>query len=109
MPETKPELTQLAARKQLLLLESDLNRALLVEVLDEWKKEYLCSKQQLMRISSIASTVTQLITTVSTVRRLFSRGSNNGKKSWLSLLFDGVTTGTSVWNFLRSRRHEHED
>ena len=110
MPGEKPKLTPLAARKQLLLLESDLNRAQFIEALHDWKDAFHRSKEHLTRFGTIASTAARLTTTFSTARRLFSRNSNpGGKKSWFSMVFDGVSTGASLWYLLRSRqRNKHE-
>jgi hypothetical protein len=109
MPETKPKLTPLAVRKQLLLLESDLNRARLVETLDELRQEFHHSKERLAQLGSMASTAAKVVATVSSARRILSRRGLNGKKSWLSFLFDGMTTGTSLWYLFRSNRRKDED
>jgi hypothetical protein len=102
MPEKKPKLTALEARKQILLLESKLNREQLVESIAEWKEEFHHSKQQLARIGSWASLATKAFATFTTAKRLFSRSKAGGKKSWFSFLLDGLSTGTSLWFMLRS-------
>jgi hypothetical protein len=109
MPQRKPKLTPLAARKQLLLLESQLNRDQLVTAIQEWRDEFHRSKALLSRISSVASMATRALATVSTVKRLFSRGRDGAKKSWLSYLFDGLSTGASLWSIFQSQRNKHDD
>jgi len=106
----KPKLTSLETRKQLLLLESDLNRAQFVEAVQDWKDEFHQTKEHLTQFGSMVSLVGRLAATFSTVRRLFSRpAADGGKKSWLSLLFDGMTAGTSLWQMLSSHRRKHDD
>jgi hypothetical protein len=108
MSRKEPELTSLAARKQLLLLESELNRVYLCEAVHELKLEILRSKQRLSELGTVASTATKLLTTVSTASRLLSRRQTDGQRSWLSFLFDGLTTGTSLWLLLRSNHKKSE-
>ncbi len=109
MPGEKSRLTSLETRKQLLLLESDLNRAQFVEAVRDWKDEFHRTKERLTQFGSMVSLAARLAATVSTARRLFSRPAAGGKKSWLSLLFDGMTAGTSLWHMLSSHRRGHDD
>jgi hypothetical protein len=109
MPGEKSKLTPIETRKQLLLLESDLNRAQFIEAMQEWKDEFHRTKEHLTRLGSMAALVARLAGTISTVRRLFSRPAAGGKKSWLSFLFDGMTAGTSLWYMLRSQRRKQDD
>ena len=109
MPGEKPKLTSLETRKQLLLLESDLNRAQFVEAVQDWKIEFHRTKEHLTRLGSMVSLAARLAATFSTARRLFSRPVDGGKKSWLSFLFDGMTAGTSLWQILSSHRRKHDE
>jgi hypothetical protein len=109
MPGEKSKLTSLETRKQLLLLESDLNRAQFIEALQDWKDEFHRTKEHLTQLGSMASLATKLAATFSTARGLFSRPPSGGKKSWLSFVFDGMTAGTSLWYMLRSQRRRHDD
>jgi hypothetical protein len=104
MPRERSALKPLTIRKQMLLLESDLNRARLVEALGEWQEAFHHSKEHLARLGSLASTAARLTATFSTAKRLFSRPADGGKKSWMATLFEGVTTGASLWSLLRSRQ-----
>lgn len=108
MPEMKSKLTPLAVRKQLLLLESDLNRARFVETLDELKQEFHYSKESLAELGSMASTAAKVVATVSSAHHILSRRDSNGKKSWLSFLLEGMTTGTSLWYLFQSRRRKDD-
>ena len=109
MPGEKTKLTSLETRKQLLLLESDLNRTQFMEAFQDWKDEFHRTREHLTQLGSMASLATKLAATISTARRLFSRPAAGGKKSWLSFLFDGMTAGTSLWYMLRSQRRKHDE
>jgi hypothetical protein len=109
MPGEKSKLTPIETRKQLLLLESDLNRAELIEAMRDWKNEVHRAKEHLTRLGTMASLAARIAATFSTARQLFSHPADAGKKSWLSFLLDGVTTGTSLWYTLRSHRRKHDD
>lgn len=102
MASKKTKLTPLEVRKQLLVLESELNRRLLVEAVDDWHEEVHRTKQHLLTLGSTVSTVAKVGATISIVRRLFARRNGHAKSSWLGGLFRGVTTGMSVWKFVRS-------
>ena len=102
MPGKKSQLTVLAARKRLLLAESELNRAQLVREMDAWKDQFHRSKERLEDLGHAASVTAKVAATVATAGRLFSR--RNGKRSWIASLLNGATTGTSLWYLFRSLR-----
>ncbi len=104
MSRKKAPLSPLAARKQLLLLESELNRAEMLAAARGWKLEFQRTRQHWSSLGTMAATATKLMGTFSAVRRLFSGQAAGDKKSWLSLLFEGMTTGTSLWSWLQSNR-----
>jgi len=100
-------LTPLETRKQLLLVESELNRVHLLNEVHDFKNEIHHLQQQMQAISSMASAAAKLAATFSTVGRAFSHRDEGGNKtSWISTLLDGVQTGTSVWLLLRSCWHK---
>jgi hypothetical protein len=102
------KLTSLRERKKILLAESHLNREHFVATVKEIKHGFGHTKQQLTQVSSMATIATKLFTTLSSARRFFSNSQVNGKKSWLGLLVDGVTAGTSLWHLLRSQKRKEE-
>jgi hypothetical protein len=107
MPGQASQLTLLASRKRLLLTESELNRQHLVREWHAWKDEFESSKRELSSLGSLASLTTKLAATFAAAGHAFSRG-NGAKRSWISALLNGATTGTSLWFLVRSlRRRMH--
>jgi hypothetical protein len=103
MPGKKSQLTPLEARKQLLLVESELNRVQMLNEVRDWKNELHNLKQQMQTIGSMASAAAKLAATFSTVSRAFShRDEGDNQPSWVSTLLNGAQAGTSLWLLLRS-------
>jgi hypothetical protein len=107
MPGKKSQLTPLETRKQLLLVESELNRVQLLNELRDWKNELHNLKQQMEAIGSMVSVAAKLTATFSAVGRAFShRNEGDNQPSWVSMLLDGAQAGTSLWLLLRSCWHK---
>jgi len=98
----KSQLTPLETRKQLLLVESELNRAQLINELRDFKNEIEHLKRQMRGIGSAASAAARLAVTFSAIRQAFFRRDEGGKSSWISTLLNGAKAGTSLWLLLRS-------
>ena len=109
MPGKKPPLTPLTARKELLLLESQLNRVRLLEAIHDWKAELHRSKEQLANLGSMAVKTAKAAAAVSAVAGLFSNRGGTPKQSWLSIALKGMATGTSLWYWFKSRKSETEE
>jgi hypothetical protein len=97
-------LTPLESRKQLLLVESELNRAQLVNELRDLKSEIHHLQNQVQAVGSLVSSAAKLATTFSAIGSAFThRGTGkNEKSSWISTLLNGARTGASIWSALRS-------
>jgi hypothetical protein len=97
-------LTPIESRKQLLLVESELNRVQLVNELHELKHEIRHVKKQVETLGAIASSVAKLATTFSAIGSAFThRGSDEKKKSsWISTLVNGARAGASIWSAFKS-------
>ena len=108
MPGKLTQLTPLETRKQLLLLESELNRVQLLREVGEFKNEIRHLKQQAGEISSLVSSAAKLAGTFSAVGRVFSHRDDgeNGSGPWLSTLLNGAKAGASLWLLLRSWRRK---
>jgi len=104
MSGKKFQLTPLETRKQLLLVESELNRAQLLNEFRALKNEIHHLKEQVRAVGSLASSAAKLAATVAAVGRAFSHrdeGEKN-KSSWISTLLKGGRTGAALWLTLRS-------
>ena len=94
MPSKNSSIDSLAARKKLLLMESDLNRAHFVEAAQDLKCEMETLKHFFQPFGALASTATKVITTATVAKRLFLPRRAAAKRSWMSLLVDAVSAGT---------------
>ena len=99
------QLTQLAARKRMLVVESELNRAQFLRAVQDWKGEALHLAGGVRAAGSSASMVIKAAAVFSILRRLFfGKGGSKEKIPWLSTLFKGTRAGTFLWLLLRSCR-----
>ncbi len=98
------QLTPLETRKQLLLIESELNRVQLVNELRDLKTEINHVREQFHAIGSLASSATKLATTFSAIGDAFTHRDSDKKEksSWFSTLFNGLKTGAAIWGTLKS-------
>ena len=95
-------LTALETRKQLLLVESELNRAQLINEVRDLKNEFHHLKRQAQAIGSIAASAVKLAGTFSSIGNIFSHpDKDEGKPSWASRLLKGIKTGATLWSALR--------
>jgi hypothetical protein len=98
-------LNTLESRKQLLLLESELNRAHLVNEWQDVQNGVCYYLDQARAVSSIASSAARITTSVAS---LFSGGSSyrrdeEKKPTVISTLFKGARAGFSLWSKLRAK------
>jgi hypothetical protein len=100
------QLTALASRKQLLLVESELNRAQLVNELRDLQGEIQQLKAQAQAIGALAASAAKLADTISAIGGAFTRRreERNGKPSWVANVINAARTGASLWETLRSQR-----
>jgi hypothetical protein len=98
-------LTALETRKQLLLVESELNRAQLINEVRGLKSELNHLKHQAQAIASIAESTVKLAGTFSSIGNIFSSDDKQeGKPSLVSRLLKGIQTGATLWSALRRNR-----
>jgi hypothetical protein len=104
MPGKNFHLTPLEFRKQLLLVESELNRAQLLNELRDLSTEIQHLKGQVQAVGSLVSSTAKLAATFSAIGGAFTHrdAGENGKSSWLFTLLNGARTGASIWGALRS-------
>jgi hypothetical protein len=102
MPREKASVTPLQTRRQLLLLESDLNR---VQLMNDWNKlgdgvNHL--KQNLGNLGAKASASAALWFLFSLLRGCFvKRDQKRPANSWWSRLLGGMRTGALLWSMFR--------
>jgi hypothetical protein len=108
MSGKKSQLTPLETRKQLLLVESELNRAQLLNELQALKNEIHRLKHQVCEMGSVASAAAKVANTFSAIGQAFSHSNENeeGKSSWIAMLLNGAKAGTSLWRLFRSCRRK---
>jgi hypothetical protein len=99
------DLTPLKSRKQLLLVESELNRAQLLNELRDLNHETHYLKTQIQSAGNLITSAAKLATTFSAIGSAFTHRDTreNGKSSWLSTLINGARTGATIWGTIRSQ------
>ena len=106
MSGRKSQLTPFESRKQLLLVESELNRAQLINEMRDFKNEIQHLNHQVVGIVSTASLAAKLVAAFSGVGRAFSHRDEDEKPSWFFTLLNGAKAGTSLWRLMRSVRRK---
>ncbi len=105
MPRTLPRVSLLALRKELLIAESELNRAQLMEKLDsvaQWQNTLSAGARV---AGSVASAAALLMSGVRAFRS--KRGSQNGAEvSWLQPLIKGAGLIATLCGAFRSRGNQ---
>jgi len=102
MSGKNPHMNPLESRKQLLIAESELNRAQLVQEWQEMKDEVHSLADQARTISSIASAVASLVAGLASFRRKKSAPAAE-KPSWWRTLLKGAGVVSSFWSEFRAR------
>ena len=98
----------LESRKQLLIAESELNRAQLVQDWQVMRGEVHSLASQARSIGSIISAVASLVAGLASFRRKASEP-NAEKPSWWQTILKGVGAVGSFWSEFRSQRREQEN
>jgi hypothetical protein len=94
----------LESRKQLLVAESELNRAQLVQEWQTMADEVHSLTRQARTISSIASAAASLVAGLASCRRKASAPAAE-KPSWLQTILKGAGLVSTFWSEFRSTRH----
>jgi hypothetical protein len=104
MSGKKPQLKPLEARKQLLLVESELNRVQLLQEVRDLKLEIGRLKQQVSAVGSTGRTLATLVATFSAFSGTFTRRAPAAAEegSWFFKSINGVKAGLSLWRLLRT-------
>ena len=97
----------LKSRKQLLIAESELNRAQLVQEWQTMAEKVHSLTRQARTITSIASAVATLVAGLSSLRHKQSAPAAE-KPSWWQTILKGAGLVGSFWSEFRSQRREQE-
>jgi hypothetical protein len=104
------QLKSLEIRKQLLILESELNRTELLREVNHFKDEMARLKKQVATVGSIASSVAVLATTISFFRRRSAKGEKSSGSTipWITAAIEGARIGSSLFSKIKSLFRERE-
>jgi hypothetical protein len=102
-----PCLNPLESRKQLLIAESELNRAQLVQEWQAMADGVRSVADRASIISSLVAAVTSLIAGLVSFRRHKSAPAEQ-KSSWLQTILKGAGLISTVWQAFRSQRRDRD-
>ena len=112
MPRKDSQLTPTQLRKQLLLAESDLNRAQMERDLLTLKTGVQSVVRQAKSLGSIATGATSLISVVSAFQRGKSETQEkpaSGPAVWIKRIIRGASFASTVWLAFRSRKNSKKE
>jgi hypothetical protein len=107
MSGKNPRMTPLQSRKQLLLAESELNRAQLVRECRTMIDGIHTLVHHAKSFYSVASTAAVLVAGLAALRRR-KTAETAPKRSWLQTIFKGAGLISTLWMSLRSRKHDRD-
>ena len=97
-----PRMNPLESRKQLLIAESELNRAQLVQEWQAMADGVRSVADQARTISSVASAAASLVASLASFRRKKSAPADE-KPSWWQILMKGAQLAGLLWSEFRPR------
>jgi hypothetical protein len=106
---TSPRVNQLEAHKKLLIAESELNRAQLIEDMTALREDVSELARRAKSMTSIAVVAAALVTGVVAVRRRKPADPANPKPSWLQGALKGASLVSNLWHSFRSNGHEQKE
>jgi len=98
----------LQSRKQLLLAESELNRAKLVADVVAFKKRLCSFTERAKSFESIASSAAVLVAGLAAYKRA-KTGDAKGKTSWLQTILNGAGLISNLWLVFRSQGRDLDE
>ena len=106
MSGKNPHMNSLASRKQLLIAESELNRAQLVQELQTISDKVHSLANQARTVSSLASAAATLIASIASLRRKKESAPATEKPSWLQTIIKGAGLVSTIWTAFRTQRRD---
>ena len=98
----------LASRKQLLIAESELNRAQLAENLGELKADVCALTHRAKSLSAVATSAVRLVADLATFR-CGKPASEAEKPSWMNTILKGAGLISTLWQAFRPPARKSED
>jgi hypothetical protein len=108
MSGKNPRMNPLKSRKQLLIVESELNRAQLVRDLQTVAGEIHALTCRAGTISSFVSTAVSLVAGFASFRRKMSAPAIE-KPSWLQTILKGAGLVSNLWSEFRSQSRDRAE
>lgn len=99
----------LESRKHLLIAESELNRAQLIEDVTALREDVHALARRGKSIASIIAAAAALMTGLAAVRRRKPAADANTKPSWLQSALKGASLVSSLWHSFRSNGQGRKD
>jgi hypothetical protein len=97
MPQGNPHLNNLATRKQLLIVESELNRRVLLEDGRVLTREFHSWREQAAHLQDLVS----LGVAVFSALQSRETAPSPEKRSWIAPIMDTLRLGASLWTTFR--------
>lgn len=98
----------LASRKKLLIAESELNRAQLVQELQTISDKVHSFANQVNTVSSLATAAATLISGLVSLRHKKEPETAAEKPTWLKTIVKGAGLVSTIWQTLRSQSREQK-
>ena len=108
MSGKNPRMNPLDLRKQLLITESELNRAQLVGDMTALTAGVRALTGRVKSFRAIAASATVLVAGLAVFRRMKSVPAG-GKPFWLQTILKGTGLVSTIWRTFRSRGHDQEN
>jgi negative regulator of sigma E activity len=109
MSGKNPRMNPLKSRKQLLIAESELNRAQLVQELETIKDKVHSLANQARTITSLAAAAATLIAGIASFHHKKESAPVAEKPSWLQSIVKGAGLVSTIWTTFRSQRHDQDE
>ena len=109
MSGKNPRMNPLKSRKQLLIAESELNRAQMIQELETVKNKFHSLANQARTVSSLASAAATLISGIAYFRRKNESEPAAEKSSWLQTIVKGAGLVSTIWTAFRSQRRDQDE
>jgi hypothetical protein len=103
-----PRLNPLESRKQLLIAESELNRARMIADMAALKSDANALIDRVKSFNFIASSVAGLVSGLAAFRAEKS-ANGDGKSHWLRRVIKGAGLVSSLWRAFRPKRREQQE